>query len=630
MSTILAAASTGHLAKASHAAASASIALPHIRYLAILPEIIMLGGAVLILAVASLVRRPLRVRVATVGSVAVSGTALGFALWQWADVLDHGPFTAIDHGVVVDGFSVLVAILVPCAMLLTALVADGYLRREGIEGPEFQVLALVSASGAMVMAEANDLILIFLGLEILSLALYVLAAFNHRRRESGEAALKYFILGGFSSAIFLYGIALTYGATGSTNLSQIADFLSHNVLRTDGLLLAGLALLLVGFAFKIAAVPFHMWTPDVYEGSPSPVTGFMAAVAKVGGFAALLRVFVSTFGTLQDDWRPVVYVLAIITLLLGAGLAVMQRDVKRMLAYSSINHAGFVLLGLQAATAQGVSASLYYLFAYTFMVIGTFAIVTVLGRQGDGSHDIATYRGLAKRQPLLALALAILLLAQAGAPFTTGLWAKLQVVIAAVDVSSVPLAVIAMVSAAVAAFFYLRVAVLMYTPLPVPGSVPGAEPEAEDPEPILAGEVGPSALAGTTGPHTPAAGAAGAAGSGSAGSGSAGGAPVPVWAGTERSAATVGRINAGLLLDADPVTMALAAAEGGTVGASTVAGEVPSVAVAEAAPAAPGMVPVPALTAVAIALCVGVTVVFGIIPAPLVDLAHKATLLFLP
>ena len=612
-------------------AAHQGITLPYIRYLAIMPEIVMLGGAVLILAVASLVRRPLRVRVATIGTVVVSATALGFALWQWADVSDHGAYTAVDHAVAVDGFSVLVNILVPCAMLLSALVADGYLRREGIEGPEYQVLALVSASGAMVMAAANDLILVFLGLEILSLALYVMAAFNHRRRQSGEAALKYFILGGFSSAVFLYGIALTYGATGSTNLTQIADFLSHNVLTSDGLLLAGLSLLLVGFAFKVAAVPFHMWTPDVYQGSPSPVTGFMAAVAKVGGFAALLRVFVSTFGTLQDDWRPVVYVLAIVTLLVGAGLAVVQRDIKRMLAYSSINHAGFVLLGLQAATAQGVSASLYYLFAYTFMVIGTFAIVTVLGRRGDGNHDIASYRGLARRQPMLALALAILLLAQAGAPFTTGLWAKLQVVIASVDAGSVPLAVIAMVSAAVAAFFYLRVAVLMYSPLPATGSVPGVEP-------LPAGQtVGDGQVEGQV-EQAP------AQVPGQAEPGPEAGQAVPLWAGSEVTSAAITRLNAGLLLDADPVTAVLvaengAAGNGATPGdgsAGGVAAEVRPVAVAEVGdgveelPPAPAVVKVPALTSVAIALCVGVTVVFGIIPGPLVDLAHQATLLFVP
>ena len=280
--------------------------------------------------------------------------ALSLSLVQWFDVANHGAHVAIDSGVVEDGFSALISVLVSCAVIVAALVGDGWMRREHTVGPEFQVLMLVSASGAMVMAAANDLIVVFLGLEILSIALYVLAAMNARRAESGEAALKYFVLGSFSSAVFLYGVALVYGATGTTNLPQIADFLARNVLLHNGLLLAGMALLLVGFGFKVAAVPFHLWTPDVYQGSPSPATGFMAAVAKAGGFAALLRVFVSSFGVLRNDWQPAVWVLAAITLVLGAVVALAQRDIKRMLAYSSINHAGFVLLGLQAATARGV------------------------------------------------------------------------------------------------------------------------------------------------------------------------------------------------------------------------------------------------------------------------------------
>ncbi|MHB1584611.1 MAG: NADH-quinone oxidoreductase subunit N, partial [Acidimicrobiales bacterium] len=522
-------------------AAASTIPTPKVRYLAILPELLMLGGAVLLLGVASLVRRPLRVRVATSGTVAVSAATLGVALWQWYDVRSHGPYTTLVHAVVIDGFSALVAILVPCAMLLSALVADGYLRRERVEGPEVHVLAMVSASGAMIMAQANDLIVVFLGLEILSIALYVLAALNHRRAASGEAALKYFILGSFSSAIFVYGIALTYGATGSSNLTQIADFLSRNVVAQDGLLLAGLSLLLVGFLFKVAAVPFHMWTPDVYDGAPSPITGFMAAVAKVGGFAALLRVFISSFGVLRADWQPVVYGIAVATLLLGAGLAVVQRNVKRMLAYSSINHAGFVLLGLQAATTRGVSASLYYLFAYTFMVIGSFAVVTVLGRRGDADHDIAGYRGLARRQPALALAFAVLLLAQAGAPFTTGLWAKLQVVLAAVDANSVPLAAIAMGSAAVAAFFYLRVAVLMYTPARVVGATAGLQEAAEAPVPLWAGAgPEPAALEGSVGGEPVVAGA----GSADGGAAVNGHRAVPLWSGSERNIAMLTRLNA--------------------------------------------------------------------------------------
>ncbi len=540
---------------AAAAAANATIHVPAIRYLAIMPVIILLGGAVLLLAAQSLVRRPLRLRFATVSTVVISLGAFALAWWQWTDVMDHGPYTTIAHAVVSDGFSVLVTVLVTSAMVLFALVAEGYLAREGIEGSELHVLALVSASGAILMAQANDLVIVFLGLEILSIALYVLTAYNHKRSESGEAGLKYFVLGGFSSAVFVYGIALTYGATGTTNLTQIASFLSRNVLVHDGVLLAGMSLLLVGFAFKVAAVPFHMWTPDVYQGAPSPVTGFMAAVAKAGGFAAFLRVFVSSFGVLRADWRPIVYVLAIVTLLVGAGLAVVQRDIKRMLAYSSINHAGFVLLGLQAASAAGVSAALYYLFAYAFMVIGSFAVVAVIGRSGDMEHDIASYRGLARSQPLFAFAFALLLLAQAGIPFTTGFLTKFQVVVASVDGHSVPLAVVAMGSAALAAFFYLRVTVLMY----------GPERAAEE---------------------VPATATAGGA----------------LFAPASELRT---RLNAALLLEDVPAAPRVAAA-------------------------ATGRVPVPPLAAVAVGICVLVTVVFGVFPAPLVDFAHKATLLFLP
>jgi formate hydrogenlyase subunit 3/multisubunit Na+/H+ antiporter MnhD subunit len=349
----------------------------------------------------------------------------------------------------------------------------------------------------MMMGAANDLIVIFLGLEIMSISLYVLAAFNHKRAESGEAALKYFVLGGFSSAVFVYGIALTYGATGSSNLPQIADYLSKNVVASNGVLLGGLALLLVGFGFKIAAVPFHMWSPDVYQGSPSPITGFMAAVAKVGAFAALLRVFVSSFGTVRTDWQPIIWGLAILSLLVGAIVALMQKDVKRMMAYSSINHAGFILLGVEAATARGVSAALYYLFTYMFLVIGTFAVITVMGRDGDTGHQLSDYRGLASRQPVLALAFAVLLLGQAGIPFTTGFLAKLGVVEASVDTHAYTLAAVAMVSAAIAAFFYLRVAVTMFSPVGLVGD--GSGDGADDLPGVLTGSPGASSSSGTAG-----------------------------------------------------------------------------------------------------------------------------------
>ena len=543
------------------AASSATIHTPHIDYLSILPILIMMGGAVMLMVVSSLFRKILGVGAGTLVASVTSVAALVAALFQWYEIDWHGAKVTIAGAVAFDGFSVFVTVTVSIAMLLSALIGDGYLRREGVEGPEFHVLAMLSASGAMLMGSANDLIVIFLGLEILSIALYVLAAFNHKRAESGEAALKYFVLGSFSSAIFIYGIALVYGATGSTNLSQIADYLARNVVAHNGVLLAGLALLLVGFGFKVAAVPFHMWSPDVYEGSPSPVTGFMAAVAKAGAFAALLRVFISSFGTLRADWQPIVWGLAFLSLLVGAIVALSQRDVKRMMAYSSINHAGFILLGVQAATVRGVSAALYYLFAYMFLVIGSFAVIGVVARNGDTGNQLSDYRGLARRQPLLALAFAILLLGQAGAPFTTGFLAKFQVVAASVDAHSYVLAVVAMVTAAIATFFYLRLAITMYSPV---GAV-GDEVEGSDgPDPSVTAPETASALVTSDGPSR-----------------------LP-----------------------EPASLAV------------LTQEAPTEAVEER------RVYVPGLTWAALTLCVGFTVVFGIYPAPIINFAHQATLLF--
>ena len=534
--------------------AAPTIHVPHIDYLSILPMLIMLGGALLLMLVSSLLRKILDVRAGTVIAVVVSTAALVAALFQWDHVATHGASVTIAGAVAFDGFDVFIQVVVSIAMLLTALVADGYLKREGIDGPEYLVLAMVSASGAMIMGAANDLIVIFLGLEVLSIALYVLAAFNHKRAESGEAALKYFVLGGFSSAIFLYGIALTYGATGTTNLVGIADYLSRNVIVHNGVLLAGLGLLLVGFGFKIAAVPFHQWSPDVYEGSPSPVSGFMAAVAKAGAFAALLRVFVTSFPTVRSDWEPIVWVLALLSLVVGAVVALSQRDVKRMMAYSSINHVGFILLGVGAASARGVSASLYYIFTYMFLVIGSFAVITVVAGPGDTRSSITDYRCLAKRQPFLALAFAVLLLGQAGAPFTTGFLAKLGVIEASVAHQGYTLAAIAMASGAVAAFFYLRLAVTMFSPVGTVGDALGADADVGD------------------APSAPEAGTRG-----------------------------------------DPVA-----------GLATLTDAPPALEVEER-----GAVPVPPLTTVAIGICVAFTVVFGVIPGPIVNFAHDATLLLL-
>jgi NADH-quinone oxidoreductase subunit N len=441
---------------------AATITVPQINYTTILPELILLGGMLMLLVVSALVPRQIPTEWYATGTIGIAGAALAASLILWRDVTDRGPFLSIARALDIDGFAVFGLVLVSAVLVVAPMFAAGFLRREGIVGPEYYVLALIAGSGAMFMASANDLILIFLALEILSIPLYVLAGFN-RKDTSLEAAMKYFVLGAFSSAIFVYGIALTYGATGSTNLADIGGFLARNVITSDGVLLGGLALLLVGFGFKVAAVPFHYWTPDVYEGAPSPAAGFMASVAKIGAFGALIRVLISAFPSLSASWQPVLWVIATASLLLGAAVAFVQPNVKRMLAYSSINHAGFILLGLQAGTREGVSASLYYLFAYSFLVLGSFGVVTIVGGRGDDNHDIGAYRGLARNNPLLALCFATLLLGQAGAPFTTGFFAKLYVLQASVGAHSYALAAIAMASAGVAVVFYLRVVLAMYT-----------------------------------------------------------------------------------------------------------------------------------------------------------------------
>ena len=443
----------------------APLEIPNVEYSAIMPALILIGAALLLLTASSMVRRRPRPGLSAAFSVLASVGALIAAQRLWDRISDDGPFTAIAGAVVVDGYSVFFMVLLAVAVGLGALIAEPYLRRERLDFNEFHVLMLLSASGAMFMAAANDLIMLFLGLEILSIALYVMAGYHARRRESGEAAMKYFLLGAFSSAIFLYGIALVYGATGTTNLPGIATYLSGNVVQSGGgVLFAGMALMLVGLGFKVAAVPFHTWTPDVYQGSPTPATAFMAAAAKAGGFAGLLRVFISAFSTLRLDWRPAVFVLAVVTILVGSVLAIVQTDVKRMLAYSSISHAGYVLIGLEAGTRKGVSASLFYLLAYAFMVLGSFAIVTLVGRRGDARHALDDYRGLSATRPALALAFTVFLMAQAGVPFTSGFLAKFYVIAAAVDSRSYVLAVVAMLAAAIAAFFYLRLILVMYSP----------------------------------------------------------------------------------------------------------------------------------------------------------------------
>ncbi len=455
---------------------------PSIEWIAVSPLLVLVGGALLLLTASALsTTRPLKSVYALFTLVTCGGAITASAvLWERVQDPERGEFPAFVGAITIDGFSIFFSVLIALSIALAALLADDYLRREGLEGPELYALMLLSGAGGIIMAMANDLIVIFIGLEILSIALYVMAGMHLRRRESQESAIKYFVLGAFSSAFLLYGIALTYGATGSTNLSEIAAFLSGNVLESEGLLLAGFALLLVGLGFKVAAVPFHVWTPDVYQGAPSPVTAFMASASKAAAFAALLRVFFSAFSTHSSDWRPIIWVLAVLTMVVGAVLAVVQRDVKRMLAYSSINHAGFILVAVEANTERGVAGALFYLLAYAFMVIGSFAVVTLVGRRGDAAHDIDDYKGLSAERPVLALAMTVFLLSQAGVPLTSGFFAKFYVIGAAADAGSYALAIIAMVTAVISAFLYLRIIVAMY----FGGEVFGGEGGEEADEPV--------------------------------------------------------------------------------------------------------------------------------------------------
>jgi len=449
----------------------------NIAWSALAPMLVLVGGALLILVADSL--WPRRPPAGTFAAFAVFTAGLSIIsavpLWQRVQDVGRGPFSTLAESIGVDGFSLFATFVIGAAAILGALLFDGWLRREDMDGAEPYVLMLLSASGGVMMASANDLIVMFLGLEILSIAVYVLAAMHLRKVTSQEAGVKYFVLGAFSSAFFLYGIAFIYGGTGSTNLVHIAGFLATTVLADSGLLLAGMALLLVGFGFKVAAAPFHFWAPDVYQGAPSPSVAWMASGVKVAGFAGLLRVFYLAFPTYRLDWQPIIFALAVLTMLVGSVLAIVQTDVKRMLAYSSINHAGFILVAVQAATERGVEAALFYLAAYTFMVAGSFGIITIVSRKGDIGNSLDDYRGLSRDRPVLALTFALLLFAQAGVPLTSGFFAKFYVITAAVDAGSSGLAIIAMITAVIAAFLYLRIIVSMYMSVeeaPEPRTIP--------------------------------------------------------------------------------------------------------------------------------------------------------------
>jgi NADH-quinone oxidoreductase subunit N len=430
--------------------------------------VMIVGLASVLAALASSIVRKRTFEASLVIGLTGTISAGAISVAQWNVVRTSGPFTSMAGAVAVDGFAVFVTGVVLAATVFGLLLGASWLEREQLEGPEFLSLLLLCATGMLVMASANDLVVVFVALEVFSIALYVMTAFDRHRIQSQEAGLKYFLLGAFSSAIFLYGIALTYGATGSTNLVTIHNALPGSVGADNGFLMVGFALLLVGLGFKVAAVPFHMWTPDVYQGAPTPVTAFMAGATKVAAFGALLRIFAGSFNVLRSDWRPAIFGLAVMSMVVGSAAAIVQTDVKRMLAYSSIAHAGYVLIGVQVATETadgfgGTAAALFYLAIYMVMAAGAFGVIQIVGGRGDRAHSLDDYAGMARREPALAALLTLFLLAQAGVPLTAGFVAKLAIFKAAVDAGQFQLALVGMLSATVAAFVYLRIVIKMYS-----------------------------------------------------------------------------------------------------------------------------------------------------------------------
>ena len=394
--------------------------------------------------------------------IALIGLALSLFLTVGLWGQPGATFTSADGSpmLVVDNFAVFLNVIFLLTGILTILISVDFLRRTELDRPEYYMLMLFSITGMMLMGMANDLILIFLALELLSIPLYIMAGLAWPRPESEESAMKYFLLGAFSSSIFVFGIALIYGATGTTALPEVLEAITD----PNGLLLAGVAFLLVGFGFKIAAVPFQMWTPDVYEGAPTSVTAFMSIGAKVGGFAALLRILLGALPNLSDAWVPAIAMLSALTLIVGNVGAILQQNIKRMLGYSSIAHAGFILIAVAASadSPDGLSAALFYMFAYLFTNIGAFAIVIAMERQlGQGVH-LDDYKGLAKTHPWMALAMAFFMLSLTGIPLTGGFAAKFYVLRTALEANLFWLAIIAIITSVVSAFYYLRVVYLMY------------------------------------------------------------------------------------------------------------------------------------------------------------------------
>jgi NADH-quinone oxidoreductase subunit N len=428
-------------------------------YYTLIPYLILTAWACLLLIVDIFIPRKSKGITATLAAMGLAG-ALGYSITQAGR--ESIGFSGM---VVLDGFSTFANILLLASGLFGIALAYGYTKRMGIERGEYYTLLLFSVTGMMLMAQANDLIVVFLALELLSIPLYVLSAIS-RKLDSEESGVKYFLLGAFASGFVVYGTALIFGATGSTNLTSIFTQAASGM--TSGLLLTiGAALLLVGFGFKVAAVPFHMWTPDVYQGAPTAVTAFMAAGAKIAGFVALFRVFATAFPSIAADMTDILWAISALTMIIGNLVAISQTNIKRMLAYSAIAHAGYILMafvpyGNSAVAPTAIAAGLFYLAAYAISNFGSWGVVIALEKAEGKGLEIDDYAGLAKKYPALALAMTVFMLSLIGFPPTLGMVGKFYLFRSALDGGFTGLALIGVVTSLISAFYYLRVVVNMY------------------------------------------------------------------------------------------------------------------------------------------------------------------------
>ncbi|NVN99514.1 MAG: NADH-quinone oxidoreductase subunit N [Geobacteraceae bacterium] len=434
-----------------------NIVIPAINLAVIAPEVILSLFALALLLINVFVKSESK---AYLGYLSIGGiiVSLFSAVSGWGC-----PAEAFSGTVVQDNFAIFFKVVFLISAAMSILITDKYLERENCNHGEIYPLILFSTVGMMFMASGTDMMTIFLGLELLSVSLYVLAGFNRNSIKSNESGLKYFLLGSFSTGFLVYGMALTYGATGTTKLAKIASYVAQTGMNSSNLLLlVGMLMMATGFAFKIAAAPFHMWTPDVYEGAPTPVTAFMSVGPKAAGFAAFLRVFIVALPALKPEWTWLLWGLAVLTMTVGNITALYQQNIKRMLAYSSIAHAGYVLVGFTAGNAVGTAGILFYMLSYAFMNIGAFAIIILVGKKGEENNNVSDYAGFGYKHPMLGVAMCIFLFSLAGIPPAAGFIGKFYLFSGAIQAGYIWLAVIGVLNSAASVYYYLRVMVFMY------------------------------------------------------------------------------------------------------------------------------------------------------------------------